>query len=185
MKTNKKPRWGWQGLGVVALMLLTVALAMGRWAQTDRQVPAILVLGGAEDREWFAARLAQQMPTATVYVSSGSPEPYARYVFEKSGIDLNRVHLDYRAADTVTNFTTIVDRLLADGVTDVYLVTSAFHMPRARAIGAIVLGSRGLSIHPQPVPTRHDPEPAGKIARDSLRSLFWLVTGAAPSKAVP
>jgi len=170
---------------MAVLVLGAIALSIGSWAQADRKVPAILVLGGAEDREWFAARLAQQMPTARIYVSSGSPEDYARYVFEKSGISLERVHLDYRAADTVTNFTTMVEPLLADGVTDVYLVTSTFHMPRARAIGTIVLGSRGLAIHPEPVPTPHAPEPAGKIARDSLRSLLWLVTGAAPSKALP
>ncbi|HAN46868.1 MAG TPA: YdcF family protein [Cyanobacteria bacterium UBA8156] len=184
---NKKPRQGWQryGMGVGALVLVAIALSVSNWAQADRKIPAILVLGGAEDREWFAARLAQRMPSAGIYVSSGSPEAYARYVFAKSGIPPERVHLDYRAADTVTNFTTMVEKLLADGVTDVYLVTSAFHMPRARAIGTIVLGSRGLVIHPQPVPTPHAPEPAGKIARDSLRSLFWLVTGAAPSKALP
>jgi len=142
-----------------------------------RAPQAILVLGGSPTREKFAAQFALEHPQLPIFVSSGSPEAYAQYVFDSAGIDRSRVYLDYRAVDTVTNFTIMVTELQKRKITDVYVITSEFHMPRAIVIGKIVLGSRGIQIHPVAVPTDAKSENPTKSLRDGLRSVFWTVTG--------
>lgn len=138
---------------------------------------AVLVLGGAEEREHYAAKLAKQHPDLPIWVSSGSPQWYAQKIFQQEGIERDRVRLDYRAQDTVTNFTTLVDELKAQGIDSVYLVTSENHLLRARVVGEIVFGSRGITLKPAPVPTESPPEPWQKSVRDGARAMLWLTTG--------
>lgn len=138
---------------------------------------ALLVLGGHEERERFAAKLAQQYPQLPIWISSGSPQEYAQKIFAKSGISRDRLNFDYRASDTVTNFTTLVDELQAQGIDSVYLITSENHMKRAKIIGEIVFGSRGIDFKPIAVPSNNPPEPVEKCLRDGARSILWLVTG--------
>ncbi|MGQ4646943.1 ElyC/SanA/YdcF family protein [Lyngbya aestuarii] len=141
------------------------------------QPEAIFVLGGDEKRELFAARLAQQHPGLDIWVSSGSSEWYTQKIFAKAGIDRNRLHIDRRAIDTVTNFTTLVDDLQTRGVDGVYLITSDDHMRRARVIGEIVFGSKGIALHPVSVASGRSPEPLEKSFRDGARAILWVFTG--------
>ncbi|CAN1212823.1 YdcF family protein [Tumidithrix helvetica PCC 7403] len=145
--------------------------------RVEQEPQAILVLGGSPSREKFAAQFALKHPNLPIFVSSGSPEEYAKYVFDQAGVPRNRIHLDYRAVDTVTNFTTMVDALRDRNVTNVYLITSDFHMPRAEVIGNIVLGSRGIKIHPISIPSSRQDEAPVKSLRDGFRSVVWLFTG--------
>lgn len=138
---------------------------------------ALLVLGGHEERERFAARIAQEHPQLPIWISSGSPQAYAQKIFAQAGIDSDRLHFDYRASDTVTNFTTLVDELKAQGIDSVYLITSENHMKRAKIIGDIVLGSRGIDFEPVYVPSNNPPESSKKCWRDAARSILWLITG--------
>jgi uncharacterized SAM-binding protein YcdF (DUF218 family) len=144
---------------------------------TLAQPQVIFVLGGEERRETFAAQLAREHPDLPIWVSSGSPPEYAEQLFEKLGIARDRVYLDYQAQDTVTNFTTAVDRFKARGIDSVYLVTSDDHMRRARIIGEIVFGSRGITIKAVSIPTERQPEPVQKCLRDGARAVLWLTTG--------
>ncbi|WP_225902966.1 YdcF family protein [Pseudanabaena yagii] len=144
---------------------------------STREPQAILVLGGSPTREKFAAQFALQHPKLPIFVSSGSPEEYAQYVFDSAGVDRSRIHLDYRAVDTVSNFTIMVSELQKRNITDVYVITSDFHMPRALVIGKIVLGSRGIEMYPVTIPSTIKSENPTKSLRDGLRSVFWLVTG--------
>ena len=141
------------------------------------QPEAIFVLGGAEERESFAAKFAHHHPELDIWVSSGSPEWYTQKIFAKAGILQERLHIDHQAVDTVTNFTTLVDELKAEGIDSVYLVTSDNHMRRARVIGEIVFGSRGIILKPLPVASGRSPEPIEKCFRDGVRSILWLTTG--------
>ena len=141
------------------------------------QPEALFVLGGHEERECFAAKLAQKYPHLPIWVSSGSPKDYAQKIFTKAGIESDRLHLDYQASDTVTNFTSLVDELKAQGIDSVYLITSENHMPRARLIGEIVFGSRGIIIKPVAVPSDAPPESINKSLRDGARAILWLTTG--------
>lgn len=167
-----------------SLVFLLTAIAGGWWFLdggaggfgSSRSPQAILVLGGAPSREQFAARFALQHPKLPIWVSSGSPEEYANDVFQSAGVPRHRVHLDYRAVDTVTNFTTLVDDLITDRIHHLYLITSDFHMPRASAIAAIVLGSQGITFTPVPIPTQHQSESFQHITRDILRAYFWIVS---------
>ncbi len=141
------------------------------------QPEAVFVLGGHEDREKLAAQLAAQHQGIPIWVSSGSPRSYAKNIFAKRGVKSDRLHLDYQAKDTVTNFTTLADELKAQGIDSVYLVTSDNHMRRALLIGEIVFGSRGIVIKPIAVPSHAPPEPMEKYLRDSVRAFLWLSTG--------
>lgn len=163
--------------------LVVSGLAISFWfgykeVQSYRVQPeAVVVLGGHEAREKFAANLARKNPHLDIWVSSGSPQNYVERIFAFRGITSDRLHLNYQADDTVTNFTTLVDELKAKGIESVYLVTSDNHMTRARIIGEIVFGSRGIIIKPMAVPSQLPSEPLVKSLRDSARAILWLVTG--------
>jgi uncharacterized SAM-binding protein YcdF (DUF218 family) len=160
------------------LLVPTLWIGQGQVKAHLREPEAILVLGGSTEREHFAADLAQQHPELEIWVSSGSNPEYAEWLFQEAAISRDRIHLDYQAVDTVTNFTTLVDDLEAAGIHSVYLVTSDYHMRRAVIIGHIVLGSRDISFKPVVVPSS-DPEPEALLRgmRDGARALMWVFTG--------
>jgi uncharacterized SAM-binding protein YcdF (DUF218 family) len=142
---------------------------------------AVLVLGGSVEREKFAAAFAQAHPNLPVWISSGSNPEYAEWVFQEAGIAPDRLHLDYRAVDTVTNFTTLVDQFKQQGIDSLYLITSDYHMRRASVIGEIVLGSRGIDFETVEVPSQRSPEPLDKAIRDGARAVLWVTTGSTGS----
>ena len=144
------------------------------------QPQAMLVLGGSTrrlEREKFTADFAREHPNIPIWITGGSPPRYTQQIFVKAGVDPKRLHLDYEAVDTVTNFTTLVDDLQARGIKSVYLITSDFHMRRACVIGEIVLGSRGIEFKAIPVPSEKSPEPIQKSIRDGARAILWVATG--------
>ena len=168
-------------LGSVILALFLLSIIPIRLARAFQQTPdpqAILTLGGGTLREEAAAKLAQYYPNMEIWVSSGSLLPQEAYpLFQEFGIAKNRLHLDSRASDTVTNFTTLVADFEQRNIRHIYLVTSDFHMPRAKAIATLVLGSRGIAFTTISVPSDYPKENTLKILRDSGRSLLWILTG--------
>lgn len=164
---------GWQ-----LLVLLVVLLGSYKVVKSYFQQPqAILVLGGALEREKFAAQFARQYPNLDIWISGGSNREYAEWLFSEAGISLDRLHLDYQATDTVTNFTTVAKKLKARGINSVYLITSDDHMRRARVIGEIVFGSQGIDFKPMPVSSGRESEPIEKAIRDGARAILWVTTG--------
>lgn len=144
------------------------------------QPQAILVLGGSTkrlEREKFTANFAKQYPKLPIWISGGSPPSATKKVFIKAGIDSKRLYLDYRANNTVENFTTLVDDLHKRRIKKLYLVTSDYHMRRATVIGEIVLGSRGIDFQAVSVPSGNNSEPIEKSIRDGVRSIVWVATG--------
>jgi uncharacterized SAM-binding protein YcdF (DUF218 family) len=184
IRKQRRHRWRlWKLLLPISPLLLPISwIGYRELENTWIQPQAIFVLGGEEEREIFAAKLAHAHPNLPVWISSGAPPGYAKKVFKKAGVSTENLHLDYRAIDTVTNFTTLVDRFESKGITSVYLVTSDDHMQRARAIGEIVFGSRGIKVKPITFASGRPTEPIRKTVRDSCRSLLWLTTGYAGSK---
>jgi uncharacterized SAM-binding protein YcdF (DUF218 family) len=169
-------------LSIPRLLFLMAIVSVG-WL-SYRQIHSVLtkpqvvlVLGGEAERERYAAEFAVTHPNLPVWISSGAPREYSEWVFAEAGVDRHRLKLDYRAVDTLTNFTTLVDDLKAQGVTKVYLITSDYHMRRSRLIGEIVLGSRGIDFQPVAIPSEQPEEDWSKAVRDGGRSLFWLATG--------
>jgi uncharacterized SAM-binding protein YcdF (DUF218 family) len=176
---QRRHRWRlWKFILPISPLLLPIAwIGYRELENTWIQPQAIFVLGGEEERELFAAKFAHQHPNLPVWISGGAPQGYAKKVFKKAGVSTDNLHLDYRAIDTVTNFTTLVDRFESKGITSVYLVTSDDHMQRARAIGEIVFGSRGIKVKPVTFTSGRPSEPIQKTVRDGFRSLIWLTTG--------
>lgn len=170
-RRNGLPFWRLVVLAAFMCLLYSHAVSYLRSPQ------AVLVLGGATEREQFAAQFAQQHPDLPIWVSSGSNPEYSEWLFAEAGIAPERLNLDYQAVDTLTNFTTLVDTFKAQGITSLYLITSDYHMPRARVIGEIVLGSRGIAFRAIAVPSGRDPESLEKVARDAARSMLWVTTG--------
>lgn len=137
---------------------------------------AILTLGGGHQREVFTAEFARWQPQLPIWVSTGSREIRAREIFHSAGVDNRRIYLDRRATDTVTNFTTLVRDFKQQNIKHIYLITSDFHLPRAKAIAFMVLGSQGITYTPISLATNRKPEPIIKIIRDVTRSYFWIMT---------
>jgi uncharacterized SAM-binding protein YcdF (DUF218 family) len=164
-------------------LLVGLAIAVGFhqiqiWLQRPQ---VILVLGGSPEREVFAAEFARKHPDLPIWISSGSNPEYTEGVFGDAGIDPDRLHMDYRAEDTVTNFTTLVDEFKQQGVDSIYLITSDYHMRRAKVIGEIVLGSRGINFKPVAIPSARSPEAIDKTVRDGARAVLWVTTGSTGS----
>lgn len=172
-----------RSLLLVSALMGGAALAMplrpfARAALTRHDPQRILVLGGDADRERIGLRLARQLALPLV-VSGGTNPEYAQWLMEHEGVRTNEVRLDYRAQDTLGNFTSLVDELQADGVEHVLLVTSEDHLPRALIVGGIVAGSRGIRLTGVPVSCaqRCRTESLGKRWGDGLRALAWVVSG--------
>ena len=165
--------------GLMAWMVSTGPLAPYRRARLDSTAPQlVLVLGGDVDRERVGARLARQL-ALPLLVSGGSNPEYASWLIEEEGLNSGQVELDYRARDTLGNFTSVVDDLEDRGIRHVLLVTSADHLTRSMAVGQVVAGSRG--IHLTGVPVACTPqcseESQFKRWRDLVRAVAWVLTG--------
>lgn len=160
---------------LIFLGIIPVRLAIAAYRTPQPQ--AILVLGGGTDREKFATQIAVVEPALEIWVSSGLLPQQAYKIFRAAGIADQRVHLDYQATDTVTNFTTLVPVFKQKRIHHLYLVTSDFHMPRARTIATLILGSQGITFTPVPVLSERPQEPLRLTVRDVGRSFLWIVTG--------
>ncbi|MGF1523034.1 MAG: YdcF family protein [Leptolyngbyaceae cyanobacterium] len=177
MPQRHKSRHRWRFWSMLVLVP-TLWIGYGQMKAKLREPQAILVLGGDAQREHFAAELARQNPALEVWVSSGTNPEYAEWLFQEANVEAVRVHLDYRAVDTVTNFTTIVRDLKAQGIQSVYLVTSDYHMRRAAIIGQIVLGRHDIAFQTIPVPSEHpESESLARGLRDGARAVWWVFTG--------
>lgn len=141
------------------------------------QPQAIFTLGGDPVREEFAVQLAQWYPSLDIWISSGPNPKETQEIFQAAGIPLTRVHIDLRAVDTVTNFTSLVADFKQRHLQHLYLITSDYHMTRAKAIATIVLGSQGITFTPVSVSSARHQESTFQLLRDMGRSLLWIVTG--------
>jgi uncharacterized SAM-binding protein YcdF (DUF218 family) len=162
---------------LILLLASFIAIQLAIAYYQTPQPQAILTLGGGKHREEFTAQFARNHPSLEIWVSTGSPPNIAQPIFRTAGIPDSRVHLDYRAVDTVTNFTSLVADFQRQDIQHLYLITSDFHMARAKAIAFFVLGSRGIAFTPVPIPTKEPPETWLHILRDIGRALLWLITG--------
>ncbi len=158
--------------------LLTPFLNYFKATFNFRSPQLILVLGGDIDREHVGIRLAKELKLPLI-LSGGSNPEHASWLISESGIQPELATLDYRAEDTLTNFTSLVDDLKHKGVNNILLITSEDHLQRAMAVGWIVAGSRGIHLSAfavvcEPLCER---ESWQKKFFDITRSFFWVSTG--------
>jgi uncharacterized SAM-binding protein YcdF (DUF218 family) len=176
-----KPRISSILLITIGLILLISIIPL-RLIITLHQVPkpqAILVLGGDFKRISYAAQLAQEHIDLDIWVSD---YPYNYQInsrlLAQAEIAPERIHYDFHATDTVTNFTCTVGEFVERDIRHLYLITSDYHMRRAKIIATLVLGSQGIAVTPIAVPVQGFPhESLVRILRDASRSIFWMITG--------
>ncbi|MEA5570398.1 YdcF family protein [Calothrix sp. UHCC 0171] len=163
--------------GFIIFLVSIIPLRLYITSLQAPQPQAILTLGGETEREVYTANFAKYYPELEIWVSTGIVPQEARTIFQTAGIADSRLHLDYQAIDTVTNFTTLVEEFKKRKIQHLYLITSDFHMPRAKAIATFVLGSQGIIFTPVSVPSHQPKESKLRILRDSGRSILWIITG--------
>lgn len=167
-------------LTITAIPFWVYSIVLLRLSVAYYQAPrpqAILMLGGDPTRPQFTAQFAKKDSSLDIWVSSGLPPEKVCPIFEEVNISKNRIHLNYEAVDTVTNFTTLIDDFKRHNIRHLYLITSDYHMPRAKAIATIVLGSQGIAFTPVAIPNERPTEAWLFALLDSGRALFWLFTG--------
>ena len=162
-------------LFVVRMLMIPIQIMIAQFQSPQPQ--AIFVPGGGKSRDRAAAKLAQARPKIPIWISSSSAPEWTNDYFQEVGISLSRLHLDYCAVDTVTNFTCLVDQLKANQIQHVYLLTSDFHLPRAQVIAFFIFGSHNIVVTPISISSQRPPEPLWKTFRDASRSLLWVFTG--------
>ncbi len=149
------------------------------WWQASQQPSSwIVVLGGGIRREMLAARLAKSYPELPIIVSSGSPLPCVYRVFvQEEGVDWRRVKVDFRAVDTLTNFTTLLPYLQSHQPRKVLMITEEGNLPRASVLAWLIWGSRGIAAEPVLVEGRGHNESWLKTLEDSTRAIAWVFLG--------
>lgn len=140
------------------------------------QPMCLLVLGGSKRRELLAA---SAMDVSIVLLSSGSTTAEdVVSTFDPERAARTTVIVDRTATDTVTNFTSVVHALNAAGVRSIAVGTARAHMPRALAIGRVVLGAQGIHIVPLPVDAGEALNESWlRVLRDAVRALLWVLCG--------
>ena len=110
-------------------------------------------LGAAADRLWYAARLFHAgkagrviLSGGTVRTGDGSEAEAMREFLLDLGVQDSAVLLESASDNTATNASQTAAMLAAQGVDEIILVTSALHMPRARAL----FERAGLKVIPAP-----------------------------------
>ncbi|MFN6572147.1 YdcF family protein [Dendronalium sp. ChiSLP03b] len=172
-----KKYWIFTLAGFILILVLIIPLRLAIAYTYAPQPQAFFTLGGEPAREKFTAEIAQWYPSLEIWVSSPPVPEKTRKTFQAVDIPNTQLHIDTRAIDTVTNFTSLVSDFKKLQLQHLYLITSDFHMPRAKAIATLVFGSRGIAFTPLSVPSDRPKETTLHIIRDIARSLLWIVTG--------
>ncbi len=175
-------------MGGVLAIWISVIPAKIAIASYQSPIPqAIFVLGSDPQRMEFAAQFWQSQPNLNIWVSDLRANlDYDRQIFQQFGVPNQRLRLDGRATDTVTNFTTLAADFVRQKLQHIYLITSNYHMRRAKAIATFVLGSQGIVVTPVSVPSVTDQsETLMRIFRDCGRSILWILSGRTGARLNP
>jgi uncharacterized SAM-binding protein YcdF (DUF218 family) len=163
------------GMLLLSSSMLPIHLAIAHILAPQPQ--GIFLLGGGHEREVATARFAKAHPELEVWISSGSNPERVEAIFTRFGIPMERVHLDYRAQDTVTNFTSMVSVFHKQDLHHLFLLTSDFHMARSRTLATLIFGFHSIVVTPIPIADQRESEPWFKLVRDSIRAIVWIITG--------
>lgn len=169
------------------LCLAALSVITGTWlynnyialqAAKTGPVDAMLVLGGSIHREIYAAELAKLNPEMPVLISQGSREPCIWLIFQQAKAPIEQVFLEKCAQSTFDNFCFSLPLLQQWQVHKVKLITSITHLPRAKWLAQIILGSHGIWVEFDLVYEKGIPgnrESWIKTGLDVTRSVIWAV----------
>jgi uncharacterized SAM-binding protein YcdF (DUF218 family) len=134
----------------------------------------IIELGGnPQGRTPKAIELAVQMPDAFLFFSSVEDPSLCINLCKTNGISPDRYYLDYLAWDTVTNFTTSVNRILSFDCKELYIVTDGSHMLRAMSIATAVYFQKGVTLVSSPSSPADHQESKKLVIEDTARAWLW------------
>jgi uncharacterized SAM-binding protein YcdF (DUF218 family) len=137
----------------------------------------ILELGGnPAGRTPKAIELAVQIPDSFLFFSSVEDPALCLNLCKDNGISPDRYYLDYLAWDTLTNFTTSVDRILGYDCKELYIVTDGSHMLRAMSIATAVYFKRNVTLIPSPSSAANPEKSKNLVIEDTLRAWLWRFT---------
>ena len=167
-------------------LMLLVAIALGitfavgnsmrlRHAASG-DVDAFLVLGGSIQREIHVARLATEYPDIPILISKGSDDPCILLIFQRERAAIENVWLENCANSTFGNFYFTQPILQQWGVRRLKLITSPSHLPRAKWLAQIILGSHGIWVETDLVDETGVPgnrESLPKTLVDTFRGFLW------------
>ncbi|WP_017717797.1 YdcF family protein [Kamptonema formosum] len=172
---------------IAAFALLVVTVALFGWllsntvalqSAANRPVDAILVLGGSIKREIYVAELAKQYPQTPVLISQGSQDPCIWLIFQRAKAPPQQVLLEKCARNTFDNYYFSLPILSRWQAHRVKVITSPTHLPRAKWLAQIILGSHGIWVEIDLAPETGIPgnrESPLKTGIDVIRSLIWAV----------
>lgn len=126
-------------------------------------------LGQADSPEW------QQIP---ILISKGSKPPCIRILFERVAASVDNVWLEDCATSTFDNYRYSLPILKGWKTHHVKVVTSPSHLPRAKWLAQIILGSHGIWVDMELVEEKGIPgniETPIKTGLDVTRSLLWAI----------
>ena len=156
----------------------------------NQQPQLILVLGGDIDREVAGIKIAKELNIPLI-ISGGSNSQFSDWLIKEGGISEDLVKRDYRAKDTLTNFTSIIDDLNEEEITHILLITSKYHIERAKVVCEIIASSRGIRLTSLSIPcksfcsVKEQKESVPKRNIDFVRSIIWVTTGKDIKPLVP
>jgi uncharacterized SAM-binding protein YcdF (DUF218 family) len=164
--------WGLSCVLGIWLIFTTITLV----SASSQPVDAFFVMGGSIRREIYVAQQAKQYPQTPILISSGSPDPCIWLTFQREAAELQKVMLEKCANSTFENIYYGMPILQSWGVHKVKLITSPTHLPRAKWMTQILLGSHGIWVEPDIVQEQGIPANSEhwlKTGLDVTRSLFW------------
>ncbi|MGK7931222.1 MAG: YdcF family protein [Microcystaceae cyanobacterium] len=144
---------------------------------SQKPVDAILVLGGSIQRELYVGKIATQYPKIPIIISGGSDAPCVFQIFDYYQAPMENVWLESCATSTFGNFVFTTSLLKEKQVHKVLVITSPTHIPRAKYLAYIHLGTQGMGIKMKVIKQRGVPgnwESNFKTALDVTRSILWV-----------
>jgi len=138
----------------------------------------VLVLGGSADRESRCMRVVAS-ETCPIWLSGPALTEDCLEVCESQGVDLEYLRVDYRALDTLSNFTSMVPDMKSRGFKQMILVTSQEHETRAKCIASMILPYYNIELSGViAIPgSKEDEEGTLIVLRDIIRTALWLLVG--------
>lgn len=175
----KRTALKWALLSLLAgVTLWSAVVGTQLYHHAQRPADAVLVLGGSIRRELFIAQSVAAGNPLPVLISQGSQPPCIRILFDRVAAPTDTVWLETCAESTFDNYRYSLPTLQQWKVHHIQVVTSASHLPRARWLAAIMLGSHGIWTEVTPVVEQGVPansESPLKTALDLTRALGWAV----------
>ena len=179
-KSQNQKRWHFlRRFTIVISLLVAIWLFLTTitvFFASSKPVDAFLVLGGSIKREIYVAQLAKKYPQIPILISSGSKDPCIWLIFQRETVPIDNVWLEKCADSTFDNFYYSIPILEQWGVHNVKLITSTTHLPRAKLMAQILLGSHRMWVSPDIIQEKGIPgnrEYWWKTGLDITRSIFW------------